>query len=123
MLIYEVNLTVDEDIADEYSAWLREHIRAMLKQDGFEAAAWYVRSDGATALPDGDAPANPRQWTIHYEVDSAEALQHYFDTGAAQMRQEGLDRFKGQFSAERRVLEQRRIFTRHQPNTSAPGGM
>ena len=41
MLIYEVNLTVDEDIATEYSTWLREHIREMLTIDGFEAAAWY----------------------------------------------------------------------------------
>ena len=123
MLIYEVNLTVDGDIADEYSTWLREHIREMLKQDGFEAAAWYARSDDADALPDGDDPANPRQWTIHYEVDSAEALQHYFENGADQMRQDGLDRFEGQFSAERRVLEQRRIFSRHQPDSSAPGGL
>lgn len=121
MLIYEVNLTVDEDIATEYSTWLREHIRKMLKLDGFEAAAWYVRGDDVNDLPEDDAPAGPRHWTVHYQVESREHLQNYVDTEAARMRQDGQDRFGGQFSAERRVLEQHRIFSRYNPDRTTPG--
>ena len=110
MLIYEVNLTVDGDIANEYSAWLREHIREILKLDGFESAAWFARSDDADTIPDGDEPADPREWTVHYQVRSREALQAYFDEHAARFRQDGIDQFEGQFSADRRILDQRRTF-------------
>jgi quinol monooxygenase YgiN len=119
MLIYEVNLTVDGDIANRYSAWLREHIRAMLKLEGFRAAAWYVRGTGDT-IPDGDEVADPRQWTIHYQVESREALAAYFEDHAERMRQEGADRFGDQASAERRVLEQQRLFSAHEPTSEAP---
>jgi len=121
MLIYEVNLTVDEAIATEYSTWLREHIREMLKLDGFEAAAWYSRSDDIDALPGDDAPAGPRHWTIHYQVASQDHLQHYFDDAAERMRQDGKDRFGDQFTAERRILDQTRTFSRHNPDRTTPG--
>jgi hypothetical protein len=120
MFIYEVNLTVEEAVATEYSTWLREHIREMLKLDGFEAAAWYIRSDDTDELPDGDDPVDPRQWTIHYQVDSRAHLQSYFDTHAARMRSQG-ERFSDHVTADRRVLEQRRTFSQHNPDSSAPG--
>jgi len=123
MLIYEVNLTVDEAVATEYSAWLREHIREMLKLDGFEAAAWYTRSDGVNPMPTApdDAPTGPRHWTIHYQVARREDLQHYLDGAAERMRRDGQERFEDQFSAERRVLQQKRIFSRHDPDRATPG--
>ncbi len=120
MLIYEVNLAVDEAIASEYSTWLREHIREMLKLDGFEAAAWYVRSDDAGVLPDGNDPSDPRQWTVHYQVETRAALQAYLDDSAEQMRSQD-SRFDDHVEIDRRVLEQRRTFSRHQPSTEARG--
>ena len=110
MLIYEVNLTIDGDVANEYSAWLREHIREILALDGFESAAWFARSDDDNTIPDGDEPANPRRWTVQYQVSDREALQTYFDKHAERFRQDGLERFEGQFTAERRILDQRRTF-------------
>jgi len=123
MLIYEVNLTVDEAVATEYSAWLREHIREMLTLDGFETAAWYTRSDGVNPMPTApdDAPTGPRHWTIHYQVARREDLQRYFNAEAESMRQDGQDRFANQFLAERRILEQTRTFSRHHPDRASPG--
>ena len=40
MIIYEVNLTVDPEIADEYAVWLRPHIVHILELDGFLGAEW-----------------------------------------------------------------------------------
>ena len=40
MIIYEVNLTVDPDSADEYAAWLRPHVAHILEIDGFLGAEW-----------------------------------------------------------------------------------
>lgn len=121
MLIYEVNLTVDADIATEYSTWLREHIREMLKRDGFEAAAWYTRTDGTDTLPERSAPTGPRHWTIHYQVGSRDHLQQYLNNAAERMWQKGHDRFGDRFSAERRILDQTRTFSRHNPDRTTPG--
>jgi hypothetical protein len=120
MLIYEVNLTVDEAISTEYSTWLREHIREMLTLDGFEAAAWYTRSDAIDTLPESDAPTGPRHWTIHYQVESRRHLQDYVEEHAETMRQDSTDRFGDQFSAERRILEQQRTFSHHNPDRTSP---
>lgn len=119
MLIYEVNLTVDEAVAPRYSTWLREHIREILALDGFKSAAWYVRSDDADTIPDGDAPDGPRQWTIHYRVRDRETLQAYFDDHAEQFRGDGVAEFEGHFTAERRILQHRRLF--HETPESAGG--
>jgi len=110
MLIYEVNLTVDGDVAPRYSSWLREHVRELLELDGFEAAVWYVRSEGGDALPDTDDPTDPRAWTIHYQVRDREALQAYFDDHAEQFRREGLEKFGGHVETSRRVFRQQRLF-------------
>ncbi len=103
MVIYEVNLDVDDAIANEYAAWLREHIRDMLEIDGFVAAAWYTR--------DGDDAEGRRAWTIHYQLEDRAVLRTYFDEHAERMRGEGVARFEGRFEAARRVLEQREVFT------------
>jgi hypothetical protein len=174
VVIYEVNLTVEPDQVNEYSAWLDEHIRAMLELDGFESAALYARADsddglgerqgrqrqggerqgetglresssgeataaevtaegtgegkntgeeggaeasgaGGTRSSEADAPdrvpAGKRHWTVHYHLTDRDALDRYFEEDAERMRSEGADKFEGQFSAERRVLESRQVFS------------
>lgn len=120
MLIYEVNLTVDGSIASDYSTWLREHIRDMMKIDGFEAAAWYVRSDDADTIPNGDEVTDPREWTIHYQVRDAAALQSYFDNEAEDMRRDGSERFGESVKADRRILEHRRLFHAQRQEDTGP---
>ena len=100
MVIYEVNLSVDNDIAEEVAAWLPGHIREILALDGFTGASWYYRE------PDGDR----QRWTVHYRLDTYQHLQDYFDHHAARLRQDGLDRFGGRFEADRRVLYTRETF-------------
>ena len=98
MLIYEVNLTVNSDVANEYRTWLQAHIEELLEIDGFHAAKLYQR-DSDEAGGDGEC------WTVHYFLESREALNNYFDNCAPKMREDGLKRFGGRFSATRRVLE------------------
>ena len=38
-VIYEVNLTVDNDVIDEFDAWLQKHVDEMLAIPGFVSAA------------------------------------------------------------------------------------
>ena len=95
MIIYEVNLTVNSGVADQYRRWLQEHIEEMLSLDGFEKAAWYeVEGEDMTK----------QLWSVHYYLKDRESLENYFETHAQRMRQEGRRRFAGKFSAHRRIL-------------------
>jgi len=95
MVIYEVNLQVDMEIAEVYAAWLREHVQEMLAIDGFEGATWYeVETDDEVRL----------HWCLHYRLKDRVALQAYFDGPAERMRDDGLKRFAGRFDASRRIL-------------------
>ena len=97
MTIYEVNFTVNADIADMYAIWLGEHIREILSIDGFLSAEWFeVESDG-----------DARQWCVQYRLSDRESLDRYFSDYAEQMRADGVRRFGGSFSATRRVMERR----------------
>ena len=119
MLIYEVNLTVDGEVASRYSAWLREHVRDLLQVDGFEAAAWYVRSDDATEIPDGDDVQGTREWTLHYQVRDRDALQAYFDGPAEEMRSDGAE-YDEHVEITRRILEHRRGFHAQRQKDTGP---
>jgi hypothetical protein len=119
MLLYEVNLTVTSDIINEYASWLRSHVREMLELDGFEAAAWYERSDDAETIPDGDDVQGTRRWTLHYQVRDREALQAYFDDHAEAMRQAGA-KYADDVEVSRRILQQRNIFQAKRGEDTGP---
>ena len=120
MLIYEVNLTVDGDAASRYSSWLREHIREMIELDGFEAAVWYARTDDGDTVPEPDEPTGARKWTVQYQVRDRDALQAYFDEHAKEMREKGAQQFSDYVTAERRILEQKRLFQGRRKEDTGP---
>lgn len=95
-VIYEVNLDVDAGIADDFLAWLRSHVAAILALPGFLAAE-------ISAVE--DPPPGRRLWCVHYRAHSRAALQDYFNHHAAAMRGDGIARFGDAFSASRRILE------------------
>ncbi len=98
MLIYEVNLTVERAIADQYLEWLEPHMQEMERFDGFGAASAYRVADPA-AKPDQVVLC------VQYRVASREALEDYLSNHAQRMREDGIRRFGDSFSAARRVLE------------------
>jgi hypothetical protein len=102
MIVYEVNLTVDADIADEYAAWLDSHIQEILTIDGFTAAEWF----------DVEAEGEQSHWCVHYYLHDRASLERYFANHAERMRADGLNRFGGRFSASRRILALRQGFGR-----------
>jgi antibiotic biosynthesis monooxygenase (ABM) superfamily enzyme len=101
MIVYEVNLTVDHAIADDYAAWLGDHVREMLTLPGFVSAEWL--SDVDYHEQDG---ADPR-WTVQYRLESHDDLTRYVEQHAERMRADGLERFGTQFKATRRILRVR----------------
>lgn len=96
MVVYEVNLKVNKAIAAEFQDWLAIHVDEMLAIKGFEKAQCLLEEK--TDEPD------KVYWTTQYYLTDRASLQDYFDNHAAVMRQDGIDRFGDQFSAERRIF-------------------
>ncbi|MBI5172405.1 MAG: DUF4286 family protein [Candidatus Obscuribacter sp.] len=100
MIIYEVNLEVDESIKFKYAGWLPAHIEKMMTMPGFMNAYWFFREPQF----EGKDP-NKTLWTIQYFLKDQESLDQYLNNQAKAMRQEALDLFGAEhFKAERRVL-------------------
>lgn len=101
-IIYEVNLKIQNDTAEDYLKWLRPHIDEILKLDGF------VRADLFSRNPEdegGEKDANHVYFTVQYHLVSRQALDDYLKNHAPRMREDGLKRFGGKFTASRRVLQ------------------
>ncbi len=97
MIIYEVNLDVEAEIADSYRAWLAEHVAHMLALPGFTGARTFEVTDPAPA-PDRVV------FCAQYELRDQAALDAYLREHAARMRADGATRFGERFRASRRVL-------------------
>ena len=98
MIVYEVNLDVDEDVFAAFRAWLDEHVRHMLALPGFVSAEILERTDPPP-------PAGRRSLCTIYLLTDAEALERYLREDAAHMRADGLQRFPDKFSATRWILK------------------
>jgi len=96
-IIYEVTLHVDADIEHEYDTWLEGHIREMHELPGF------VGSEKFSIEPEEDSPAQVGR-VIHYRLENREAFDDYLRDHADRMRDEGIKRFAGRFTASRRIL-------------------
>ena len=97
MITYEVNITVNNSIVDDYISWLVPHIKDMLAMDGFVGATWSkeVRN---TAV-------DKSILVVNYQVENIDALDNYFEHHAASMRSVMPENFMGKFTITRRVLE------------------
>lgn len=95
VVLYEVTLTVEQEIAEEYAEWLSPHIREILDLDEVAGASWWrVESDDPNTV----------SWCVKYEFPNREAYQSYLDNHAERLRGDGLERFGGRFEASRRVM-------------------
>lgn len=97
MIVYEVTLRVEAGSAEAFRAWLGTHVGEMLDLPGFVGADIF-RIEPASA---SDAEHG---WTVHYRLRDRAALDVYLAEHAPRMRADGLARFAGRFSAERRIL-------------------
>lgn len=96
MIVYEVDLTVQAGIAEDFRRWLPGHVARMLGLPGFLGADIYA--DATAAAPPGCA------FAVRYRLQDAAALERYLREFAPAMRDEGLQRFGERFGAQRRVL-------------------
>jgi len=104
MIIYEVNLDVQQSIAHEFALWLPKHVQAM------QALGYFVKTELFLRRPEDEgrsATSKDTLWTVHYYLTDRVQLDAYLRNHAAKMRADGTERFGEQFTATRRVLELR----------------
>lgn len=94
-VIYEVNLTIVNDVIEQFDAWLKKHIDEMLAIPGFISASTSVIEND-----DNDT----KQRCVQYRLTDQAALDAYFENDAERMRAHGLKKFPNKISATRRVL-------------------
>ena len=99
MIVYVVELEMAIALREEYLAWLREHVAAMLALPGFL---------DAEILECREPPPASGHWAVavHYRLRDRAAWDAYLADHAAGMRAAGPRRFGGrQVRATRRLLE------------------
>ena len=99
MIVYEVNLDVDADIAPAYVAWLETHMREIRALPGFVGAELFDEAERSEA--------RQRRLCVQYRLVGMADLDTYLREHAARLRADGEARFGGRFRATRRVLERR----------------
>jgi quinol monooxygenase YgiN len=97
MIVYEVNIRIERSIAEDYRAWLAEHVRELLTLPGFMSAEVFECS------PDGDDTAH-ESLVVCYRLESQAALSAYLSEHAPAMRAKGAGRFGDRMQVSRRVL-------------------
>ena len=97
MIVYEVDLSVREDIYADYRVWLAAHVEEMLALAGFVGAQILEQREPP-------APEGMRVVTVHYRLTDEAALVRYLAEHAPRMREAGVRRFGDAFTATRRVL-------------------
>ena len=100
MVIYEINLSVDRDVAEEFTKWLEtEHLGEMSENEGFFESKVFYRKPQEEGLDDKKALL-----TVHYSVHSRKDLERYFEDHAEVLRSKATDLFGDKFTADRRIL-------------------
>ena len=94
-ILYEVNIVVLNERAEEYKHFLGGHIPNILKCDGFLEAKTFQLT--------GDAPLSSTI-VVHYYVDNNDSLQAYLSGVAQEMRKEATERFGASISINRRIM-------------------
>jgi hypothetical protein len=97
MLIYNVTVKVENEIAEDWLNWMRQtHIVAVLRTGCFSQARLtlmqHEEEDGKT-------------YAIQYSVPSQAALDKYMSDFAPELQREHRERYDGRFVAFRSVLE------------------
>lgn len=89
MIIYEVQIKINQSVLSDYKSWLESHIEEILKIEGFIKAELL------------EEMKNPNCLKVLYYLRSQEDLDHYFKFHAPQLRNDGIKKFEGKFEITR----------------------
>lgn len=97
-ITYEVQLTVESHLANDYLKWLKSHITQMLQVPGFIRCDWFQLLELET-----EEKIGTHVWILQYKVETRERLQKYFQDQAPVMRADGLKKFPQGVTIQRKI--------------------
>lgn len=98
MVLYEVNITLEKAIYNEYLVFLESHVQKLCALSGFEGAKIFT-------VEEKDKKEDKNlQLVVHYYIDHHDSLANYLTHYASAMRQEAISLFKDHFIITRRIL-------------------
>jgi hypothetical protein len=104
MVSYQNQFHVQGDVYDTFVQWMREdQIPAMLKLPGFLGAELLLQKGGALQ-------SSAKEVKVLYRLKDEAALKDYLGANALEIRQRGVDKFPGQYSAHREIWLQMEMF-------------
>jgi len=95
MIIYEINITINKILYNEYINWLNNHIKLILKNDGFIKSEKFVYDESKKTI----------SISVHYFIKSIEQLNYYLKYNSQKMREEGVKKFPNGVNIKRRILQ------------------
>lgn len=97
MVTYIVHLMVSHEIYSEYVDWLKnEHIPEVLACPGFVSAELCLRKGGSME-------SSSKNLKVLYKIKDEDQLKVYMTEYAMKLREKGIEKFPGQFSAQREI--------------------
>ena len=94
MIIYEIDIEIDNDIYKKYIQWLKKHIKLMLTFDGFlNANIYYYKKDTLK-----------KNILVHYYVFNINQLNDYINNKSYKIRSDGIEKFNSSIKIKRRIL-------------------
>ncbi len=97
MIIYNVTVSIDESIHNEWLIWIKEHIPQVLGTGKFEKATL------TKVLVEEELGGHT--YSIQYRSYSREALDAYYKEDADKLRTDGLNKFADKMLAFRTELQ------------------
>ena len=97
-VVYEVNISVENVVLDQYLEWLWPHIDEPEQVPG-------VQTGSAVSKNLANSEASKTELCVHYKFDSVLSLQNYLDNQAKTLRAKLPESFEGMVSITRRHLE------------------
>lgn len=98
VLEYHVSVTVRGAVYEKFVEWLQsEHIDEVLQSEGFLEAELLLNKKGIAL------ESSSKQLKIIYKVRSEFELNKYLKERALILRNKGMDRFPGEYTAEREI--------------------
>lgn len=106
MVTYIVHVKVRHEVYSEYVEWLKtEHIQDVLSLPGFLSADLCLRKGGSLE-------ASSKEVQMTFRLQDEEAFKVYMTEHAMRLREKGLEKFPGQFSAQRESWLETLSFTK-----------
>jgi len=96
-IVYSVTVKPNQEIQNEFIAWLKEeHIQDVINTGCFDSARFYKLLD--------ENETDGSSFNIQYSTSDMTRYFDYINNFAQEMRQKGFDKFGDQFVAFRSVL-------------------